>query len=82
MNLFACSITSGVSFSGGNTPPVQNAEPDSREYEYQGYSRRNDDRQYLLFLFIFILCMLLSRIIIYKSMKKAGDDEGDLLPFE
>ena len=34
------------------------------------------------FLFIFILCMLLSRIIIYKQKyEKAGDDEGDLLPF-
>lgn len=31
--------------------PVQNAEPDSREYEYQGYSRQNDDRQYFLFPF-------------------------------
>jgi hypothetical protein len=61
--------------------PVQNAEPDSREYEYQGYSRQNDDRQYLLFPFHIYLMYASVKNYNIQKYEKAGDDEGDLLPF-
>ena len=81
MNLFACSITSGVSFSGGNTPQFRMLNPDSREYEYQGYSRQNDDRQYFLFPFHIYLMYASVKNYNIQKYEKAGDDEGDLLPF-
>ena len=61
--------------------PVQNAEPDSREYEYQGYSRQNDDRQYFLFPFHIYLMYASVKNYNIQKYEKAGDDEGDLLPF-
>ena len=55
--------------------------PDSREYEYQGYSRQNDDRQYFLFPFHIYLMYASVKNYNIQKYEKAGDDEGDLLPF-
>ena len=59
-----------VSFSGGNTPQFRMLNPIAGSMNIRVIVARTMIVSIFFFLFIFILCMLLSRIIIYKSMKK------------